>query len=64
MENLIVARKESVDILATLSEDDEQRYLWQFILDTKTEEVEQELRKQLPMCLPVMSRSRVLDRLF
>jgi hypothetical protein len=109
-------------ILATLSEDDEQRYLWQFILDTKTEEVEQELRKhdislavvytthqycvtfdqnntnvkddiskyafpsvlyrypsvnlggqvnydsvgrrQLPMCLPVMSRSRVLDRLF
>jgi hypothetical protein len=34
-----------VDILATLSEDDEQRYLWQFILDTKKEEVEQEFRK-------------------
>ena len=28
-----------------MSEDDEQRYLWQFILDTKTEEVEQEFRK-------------------
>ena len=41
----IVPRKKSVDILATLSEDDEQRYLWQFILDTKTEEVEQEFRK-------------------
>ena len=34
-----------MDILTTLSEDDEQRYLWQFILDTKTEEVEQEFRK-------------------
>ena len=41
----IVARKKSVDILATLSEDDEQRYLWQFILDTKTEKVEQEFRR-------------------
>ena len=41
----IVPRKESVDILTTLSEDDEQRYLWQFILDTKTEEIEQEFRK-------------------
>ena len=41
----IVPIKESVDILATLPEDDEQRYLWQFILDTKTEEVEQEFRK-------------------
>ena len=41
----IVARKKAVDILATLSEDDEQRYLWKFILDTKTEEVEQEFRK-------------------
>ena len=34
-----VPRKKSVDILTTLSEDDEQRYLWQFILDTKTEGV-------------------------
>ena len=33
-----------MDIL-TLSEDDEQRYLWHFILDTKTEKVKQELRK-------------------
>ena len=42
----IVPKKKAVDILTTLDpEDDEQRYKWQFILDTKKEKVEQEFRK-------------------